>query len=568
MKVLKGTVLTEGVALGGACLYREDILAAAPKRDISKDETAAERKRLQAAIEATKRDLAETFAKAARALSPTEASIFKVHSMILEDPSFIEPMERGISEGLVNAESSIVSSLADYEKQFRKLPNEYFKERIQDLHDIASRMMRHLGLTHAGFRCRCQRRDPAVLVADLLTASVFSGLSDKPLAGIIAEAGSKISHGAILAKTLGVPAMTEVRGILGQVGCGTRILIDASKGEVILDPDPETLASRAPGRRLAAGTAKARDRSSIATKDGTRIRLSANAGTIADVAHARERGIKDIGLLRTEAFFLGRAQEPSFDEQVDAYRKVMAATDGAVTFRLLDIGGDKLISYLQFPKEENPNLGLKGMRVYEEYPELIATQFRALLTAGLGRPLRIMVPMVSTLDEFHRAKARIAAALKRLDRVPSCLSVGCMVEVPSAVYVVGDLAEEADFLSVGTNDLIQYVMGADRMNAKLAEFHDPLQPAVLKVLRDISAGAAPAGKELSVCGEIASDPSVARVLVGLGYRHLSVNPHQADKLEAALAESTVGEIEDLARGLLRSKTLSAARKLLAEPARA
>ncbi|MBI5623566.1 MAG: phosphoenolpyruvate--protein phosphotransferase [Elusimicrobia bacterium] len=565
MKMLKGAVLTEGVALGGACLYREDVLAAAPKKGIAKADAPAERKRLAAAVEATRRDLAEACAKAAKKLNPTEAGIFKVHSMILEDPAFLEPMERRIADEAVNAESAVVSSLADYEKQFRTLPSAYFQDRIHDVHDIASRLVKRLGLAHEGFRCRCQRRDPVVLIADRLTASVFSGLDEKPLAGILTETGSSISHGAILAKATGVPALTGVRGILAEVGCGTRVLVDGFKGEVFLDPDAETLAAHASRVRRPAASGRALDRSTVHTKDGTAVRLSANAAGVADIARARERGIKDIGLLRTESFFLGRDREPGFDEQVEAYRKVIDAAEGRVTFRLLDIGGDKLISYLQLPEQENPNLGLKGMRVYEEYPELIATQFRALVAAARGAPLRILVPMVSTLDEFLKARTRIAAALKRVARGPSSLTLGVMVEVPSAALVVDDLAGEADFLSVGTNDLIQYVMGADRMNARLAEFHDPFQPAVLRVLRDIRAGTRLAGKEVSVCGEIASDPAVARVLVGLGYRSLSVNPHQAEKLAEALGSRTLAELEALAGEVLKAKTLAAARKLVSTP---
>ncbi|MBI5209769.1 MAG: phosphoenolpyruvate--protein phosphotransferase [Elusimicrobia bacterium] len=572
MLIIKGTVLTEGMALGGACLYREDIFAAAPKRTLEEDEVPAEKARLATALEGTRRDLQHAYDKAAKQLSETEAGIFRVHIMILEDPSFVEPMLKRVAESLVNAESAVVLSLAEYEKQFQRLPNDYLRERIQDLNDIASRILRRLGLAHAGFRCHCAHKAPVVLVADTLSASLIAGLGDKPLAGIVSESGSKISHGAILAKNLGVPVIAGVKGALSHVGCGTRILIDGFKGEAVFDPDPETLARSAARLRRVAAAGKSRDLADAATKDGVKVRLLANASCLADVAHARERGLRDIGLFRTEALFLGRDKEPGFDEQVESYRKVMAAAEGSVTFRLLDIGGDKLISYLPFPKEDNPNLGLKGARVYEEYPELLATQTRALLVAAHARPVKIMIPMVSTIEEFLKARATVRSALRRLESAgaatPSRVSVGCMIEVPAAVYVVRDLAEEADFLSVGTNDLIQYVMGADRMNARLAEYHDPLQPAVVKVLRDIAAQAGPLGKELSLCGEIASEPAIAKLLVGLGYRALSVNPYQAGKLSDCLAAASLAELERLAADLLKAKTLASARKLILEPASA
>ncbi|MCK4814189.1 phosphoenolpyruvate--protein phosphotransferase, partial [bacterium] len=277
---------------------------------------------------------------------------------------------------------------------------------------------------------------------------------------------------------------------------------------------------------------------------------------------------KDVGLFRTEFIFLGREDEPTIDEQVDIYKSIIDATDGTVTFRLLDIGGDKLVSYLPLPRQDNPHLGLRGVRIYNKYPDIIANQIKALLIAKGHNPLKIMIPMISTLEEFRNTKDRIYNTLQQLKERHSIdsnnLRVGCMVEVPAAVYIIEDLADETDFLSIGTNDLIQYIMGVDRSNRYLVELSEPFQPAILKVLRDIIENTKQSGKEISVCGETAGDVDMAKILIGLGYRSLSTNPNNIGKVGDAISECTLKNLQKEARDILKAKTLTSIKQVLSK----
>lgn len=567
-KILKGIAITEGVALGSTCLYKEDLLESAIRRNIPKDKVEEEQERLLKAIEDTKKELHKIYDRIARSLSAMEAEIFNAHIMILEDFSFIKGMEEYISDDLVNAESAILQNVELYEKKFKMLPDDYFRERIQDINDIARRLLKNLGVKHTGFMCSFPAGKHAVVVADDLTPSLITGLGDKPVAGIVTERGSRLSHGAILARALGVPAIIGVDDLIANVSCGTSLLVDADKGHVYVSPDSKTISDYSHTLNKPAPVEKKYGLGYTTTKDGVGIHLLANAGNITDINNAQKYGIKDVGLFRTEFIFLGREDEPDIDEQVKIYQDIINSTNGTVTFRLLDIGGDKLLAYLPLPKQDNPNLGLRGVRIYDKYPEIITNQIKALLMAKGQSPLKIMIPMISTLEEFRGAKDKIYHTLKQLKKRQAIeagnLKVGCMIEVPAAVYIIKYLADEADFLSVGTNDLIQYIMGVDRSNIHLVELSEPFQPAVFKVLSDIIENAGQSGKEVSVCGEIAGDPEVARILAGLGYRYLSINPYNINKVGDAISESTLKDLEKKARGVLKAKTLANIKRVLSK----
>lgn len=561
MKRLKGTIIAQGITLGRACLYQEDLLEAAPRLSILEDKVEEERKRLLKAVTKTIEDLRKVYEQVSRSLSAMEAEIFNAHIMILSDSSFIKKIEKYIFEEKVNAEAAILKSIKLYEKQFKMLPDDYLRERIQDINDIARRLLRNLGVEHKGFMCACPKDEQVVVVADDLTPSLITGLDHKPVAAIVTERGSTISHGAILARALGVPAMIGVNDLISNISCGTTVLIDADKGDLYLSPDSETISRYGDLLNKPITVEKKYGLGYVSTKDGARIQLAANAGSVADIDSAQKHGLKDVGLFRTEFIFLGRQEEPDIKEQVEIYAKIINSTDGTVTFRLLDIGGDKLLGYLPLPKQDNPNLGLRGVRIYDKYPDIIANQIKALLMAKGEKPMRIMVPMISTLEEFRQTRERIYRIAKRDD---SNLKVGCMIEVPSALYIIKDLVDEADFLSIGTNDLIQYLMGTDRCNLHLSEYLEPLQPAVLKVLDSIIKETGESGKEISVCGEMAGDPGMARILVGLGYRHLSLNPHLIDKVGEVIGQNTLEGLEKEARELLKVKTLAGIKQILLE----
>jgi len=567
-KRLKGVAINEGMAFGNACLYKEDMLESVPKRNIPKDKIEDEKNRFLMAIKKTKKELHKVHDNISKSLSTIEAQIFNAHIMILEDFSFINLIEKYISEEMVNAEVAILHSIKSYERQFKMLPNDYFREKIDDIKDIARRLLKNLNVKHTGFMCAFPQGKPAIVVADNLTSSLITGLGNRQIAGIITERGSKISHGAVLARALGVPTLIKVDGLISNIGCGTSLLIDAYKGYVHVNPDSKTISNYSEILNKGITVEKKYSLGYTSTKDGVRVKLLANAGNITDINNAQKYGVKDVGLFRTELIFLGRDDEPSIDEQVEIYKKIINSTDGIVTFRLLDIGGDKLLDYLPLPRQDKPELGLKGARLYDKYPDIIANQIKALLIAKGQNSLRIMIPMISTLEEFHSIKDKIYDTLKQLEKRYSIdsdnLRVGCIIEVPAAVYIIEYLADEADFLSIGTNDLIQYIMGVDRNSNHLAELHEPFQPAVLKVLSNIIENTRQSDKEISVCGEMAGNPEVAKILVGLGYRYLSINPHNINKVGDAINEHNLKDLEKDARDILKAKTLANIKQVLSE----
>lgn len=569
-KILKGAVLAEGIAIGKVCLYEEDILEASPEYDISANEAAEEKKRFMAAIEGTKKELSIIYEQAYRNLGAIEAEVFSAHLMILEDVGFAGEIERRISEDLINSESAILKTLKVYEDKFKALPSHYFQERIQDIEDIARRLISNLGLKHEGFMCASCHGKPAIVAAENLTSSLVSGLYNKKVGGIAVQRGSAISHAAILARAMGIPVLINVENLIPHLGCGTDVIIDAINGQFIISPDGEQSANYAVKLEHILEHENRYTRGYAETKDGERVKFLANAGNKADIDHAKSHNIRDIGLFRTEFLFLERDKEPAIEEQISIYKKIIESANGVVTFRLLDIGGDKIIEFLSLPKQENPSLGLRGARIYDIYPEIIDHQIEALLIAKGKKPVNILVPMISTVQEFLSVKKKIYSALQTLktshDIDESNLKIGCMIEVPSAVYLLNYLAEEADFLSIGTNDLIQYIMGVDRNNTRLGELASPFQPAVIKVLSVIAESIKKFNKEVVVCGEIASDPEMARILVGFGYRNLSINVHNIEHIGDAIHSHSLHEHENKSHSLLSMKTLANVVDLFAEKA--
>jgi phosphotransferase system enzyme I (PtsI) len=345
------------------CLHNEDVLESVSRVDIAEDGVAEEKKRLIGAIERTKEELRRSYDAIAKSLGAMEAEVFNAHILILEDFPFINQIEETIERELVNAEYALLHTAKSYEQRFSSLPSDYFRERTQDIDDITRRLLKNMGVQHTGFMCVCPVGQPVVIVANELTPSLIAALGGKEVAGIVTEKGSAISHGAILAKALGVPAMIGVERLIASVSCGMDLLIDADEGFVYPNPDPETIMNYHSQLTVKVPVTTRFGLGYTTTRDGVKVHLAANAGNVKDIENAGKHGVKNIGLFRTELLFLGREHEPDVDEQVDVYRKVIAATNGAVTFRLLDIGGDKILDYLLLPQQNNPNLGLRGVRV-------------------------------------------------------------------------------------------------------------------------------------------------------------------------------------------------------------
>jgi phosphoenolpyruvate-protein phosphotransferase (PTS system enzyme I) len=555
VKTLKGEPLAKGFIEGSVCLYKENVMTAAAKYALDPDRINAEIKRLRSGIAKTIKELKAVYAKASRSLSPTEADIFYAHIMILEDASFIKRIEDLVHARKINSEWALIETIEDYKKSFSELPGDYIRERAEDLNDIAKRIIQNLGYKHTGFICSGCHSPAAIVAAEHLTTSLISSLGKKPAAGVLVEKGSPVSHGAIMAKALGVPVIIRVEGLMPLIGCGTPVIIDADAGRVYIRPGEKTrlkykktAGRKKPFKKLEDGF--------LLTADGEKIRLLVNASGIGDIEKGLSKGVCDVGLFRTEFLFTGRETGPSAEEQAVIYAEVIKAVKGQAAFRLLDAGTDKEMPYLNLPPQANPDLGLRGVRLYKRYPEILADQAGALIAARGNKHIKIIVPMVSAIDEFIEVKKLFLENLPETSKNPGehghDIEFGCMIELPSAVHTLESFVRECSFLSIGTNDLIQYLVGADRGNDYLGELSNPLQPAVARVLNIIIEKTRGSGREVVVCGEMAGSPETAGLLVGLGYRNLSINPAGIEETARHLRKKTIKKMQSLPLSMLRA----------------
>jgi phosphoenolpyruvate-protein phosphotransferase len=511
-----------------------------------------------------------------------DAEILEAQSLMALDPLLLEAIEaRSASpagatggrdpEGQAKALATIVEEVAGSTADgLAAIPDETLAARAADVRDVGARIARVV----TG-RVIAQPAEPVVVIADDLPPSVAAEIPDGLLLGVALERGSAMSHAAILARGLGIPAVVGVRGLLAAVGSDgapARIALDAEAGRVILGPTDQDLSGLEMLRRAreAAGAAARALRGQPGrTADGEPIGLLANIGRVEDVTRALEAGAEGVGLFRTEFLFVGRSSAPSEDDQVDAYRQVLAAFgERPVVIRLLDVGGDKPLPYLRLAPESNPFLGIRGIRLAGEHRAVLLTQLRAIARAGAGSAAvpRVMAPMVATIEDVERFRALVDEALGDLDRAgierAPHLELGIMVEVPSAALMAPELARRVDFFSVGSNDLTQYVLAMDRTHPELAAQADALHPAVLRAIRATVDGAHAAGIEVAVCGELAGDPVGSLVLAGLGIHDLSMDAGRLDAVRFELQRRTLGELQVLAMAALAAPNAEAVRALV------
>ena len=448
---------------------------------------------------------------------------------------------------------------------FAAMDDELLAARAADVRDVAGRIARHLGGVSAP---RLDVR--SIVVAIDLPPSITVELDRDLLAGIALEGGSPTSHAAILARALGIPAVVGVRGLLDEVEGASCLAVDGASGRVVIDPDPATraeldaAAAEATSRRVA--DAAFADRP-LTTSDGHRVLCFANVAEPAEIEAAMAAGAEGIGLFRTEFAFAGRTRPPSEDDQAEAYERVLrAAGDAPVVMRMADVGGDKPLPYLPIQPEENPFLGVRALRLDDLHPDLFPTQLVAMLRASARaeRAVSIMAPMVADADDVSRVRELVAAAHAAVPDAPRP-RVGIMIEIPSAALLADQLAEMVDFMSIGTNDLTQYLLAADRTNPALAGRQDGLHPAVLRAVARVVEGAARAGGrcEVAVCGELAGDPAGALILVGLGVEELSMGPGAFGAVKRAMASRTREELATIASRALQLRTAAEVRAMVA-----
>ena len=528
-RALDGIPASPGVVVGPAHLLRWEVPEVRP-RIVDDEEIPAELARLRAGIAAARDRLTLVRERVARTVGPEEAQIFDAQIMILEDPALRDEVEALVKHN-VGAERAFDLVLEHWRKRFAEAPQPMVRERVGDLVDVQIRVLTIL--------LELPDHDPvdvpaganAVLVTHDLTPSLTVQLDRSAIAGIATDAGTRTSHVAILARSLGMPAVVGLRDAASRLRGGEPVLLDGSGGTLVVNPTPaevELFRTRERRDREAEAALRELAEAEPVTRDGVRVTLRANVDLPDEAEQAATSGAEGVGLMRTEFLVVGRASMPDEEEQYRAYRRVVEAFGGRpVVIRTFDIGGDKL-PVGGFPAEPNPFLGWRAVRMCLDQPELFRAQLRALMRAALHGDVRIMLPLVVTLDEVHQARALLEEASAELDArgvehrrdVP----LGVMIETPAAAVAADTLAADVDFFSIGTNDLVQYTLAVDRGNANLASRFTPLHPAVLRLIgMTIDVGGS-AGLDVSVCGEMASHPLAAFALIGLGLRHLSVLP--------------------------------------------
>jgi multiphosphoryl transfer protein len=498
------------------------------------------------------------------------AAIFDAHLLFLEDEALLEPARRAIFEEGKNAAEAWHGAAEAVAADYRNLEDEYLQARAEDLTGVARQVVAEL----TGDTTAPSLSAPGIVVAADLTPADTASLDRELALGIATAAGSPTSHSAILARSLGIPAAVGLGDALLSVAEGSPLLLDGDAGTIHVEPAEKLVGEyerRAARQRREAGAARAAAAEPAVTRDGRRIEVVANIGSPDDVPGAIENGAEGVGLLRTEFLFLERDSMPSEDEQYAAYKSVAERLEGRpLILRTLDVGADKPLPYLPLEVEANPFLGVRGIRLSLEQPELLRTQLRAVLRTAAEFPLKVMFPMVATLDEFRQARAMLAGVRADLEQegepVPQELEIGVMIEVPAAALAAEQFAPEVDFFSLGTNDLVQYTMAAERGNASVAGLADGLHPSVLRLIGNVAEAANGQGKWAGVCGELASDPVAVPVLVGLGIAELSANAPAIPAVKQAVREADAEAARDLADRALELSSAAEVRELFTSQA--
>jgi len=523
---------------------------------------------LKRALEQVRTEIRTTRDSVAARAGDYSAAIFDAHLLFLDDEALVGPARQAIFEEGKNAAKAWHAAAEAVAAEYRGLDDEYMQARAEDLTGVARQVVAAL----TGAAATGTLSAAGIVVAADLTPADTASLDRELARGIATAVGSPTSHSAILARSLGIPAAVGLGEALLSVPEGSELLLDGDAGIVHVEPDAELAGEykrRAAAREQAARSARAAAAEPAVTRDGRRIEVVANIGSPDDVPAAIENGAEGVGLLRTEFLFLERDSMPSEDEQYAAYKRVAEGLKGRpLILRTLDVGADKPLPYLPQPPEANPFLGVRGIRLALEQPELLETQLRAVLRTAAEYPLKVMFPMVATLEEFRQAKAVLVDVHAGLERagapIPDELDVGVMIEVPAAALAAEQFAPEIDFFSLGTNDLIQYTMAAERGNASVAGLADGLHPSVLRLIRTVAEAANGHGKWAGVCGELASDPAAVPVLVGLGIAELSANAPAIPAVKQAVRDVDADAARDLAEHALAFSSAAEVRKLFAD----
>src|SRR5437016_7950021 len=541
-----------------------------PRRVVPRTQVEKEIRRLRAALKDVRGQLSELRAKAEDRAGVDEARIFDAQILMLEDKDFIGGVAELIRENHFTAEKAFEFKTLEVRDLWTAAGNPLLKERLADLTGVAIRVIQHLMHRRRRADIWDGIAEPSILVARELSPGLTVQLDRDHVVGLISEEGTRTSHAAILAHSLGIPAIFGLRGAVARIPAGTKVILDGTRGTVLLDPTPAEVeeAERTDTRRreLAARLEEAVAQPSV-TLDGVHIALRGNVDLPDEVEAAKAHGAEGVGLLRTEFLITGHSGLPSEDEQTEYFRRVGEAfADHPVVIRTFDLGGDKFPAPFRGPPEANPFLGWRAIRVCLDEPAMFRTQIRAVLRAAVTANLHLMIPLVTRLDEVERTREMLREEADRLEQAgvaaAKTVPLGGMVETPAAAVMADRLAEVSDFLSVGTNDLTQYTLVVDRANARLADRFTPHDPSVLRLLKLVADAARSAGKPASVCGEMASEPLSAFLLLGLGYDTLSVAPPKLTIVKWMVRQVSVARARLAAEQALGARTADAVLDLL------
>lgn len=557
MGFLQGIAASNGIAIAKAYKLVEPDFSFEKK---TIDAPAEEIARFQSALQTAKAELEKIRDHAGTALGADKAAIFDAHLLVLSDPELISPIEDKIKTENVNAEHALKETADMFISMFESMDNEYMKERAADIRDVTKRVLAHL----LGIQIPnpSMIAEEVVIVAEDLTPSDTAQLNRQFVKGFTTNIGGRTSHSAIMARSMEIPAVVGTKAATEEINNGDLVVVDGLKGEVHFNPTPEVLEAykkiQEDFEKQKAEWAKLVNEKSVSA-DGHHVELAANIGTPKDLKGVIENGGEGVGLYRTEFLYMDRDQLPTEEEQYTSYKAVLEGMEGKpVVVRTLDIGGDKELPYLNLPKEMNPFLGFRAIRLCLEEVDIFRTQLRALLRASVHGNLKVMFPMIATLNEFREAKAMLedekAKLIQEGVEVAEHIELGIMVEIPSTAVLADQFAKEVDFFSIGTNDLIQYTMAADRMNQQVSYLYQPYNPSILRLVKMVIDAAHKEGKWAGMCGEMAGDETAIPILLGLGLDEFSMSASSILKARSLIRNLNKADMEKLASNVLNMST--------------
>jgi len=547
---LQGIAASDGIAIAKVYTLTEPDLTVTK---VTVEDSEKEVSRLDDALAASIKDVELIKETALKNLGEEEAQVFDAHLMVLSDPELIGQVKDSITSNKVNAESALKEVTDMFISIFAGMEdNPYMQERAADIRDVSKRILAHL----LGVKVPSPAtiKDEVIIVAADLTPSDTAQLNRQYVKAFVTDIGGRTSHSAIMARSLEIPAIVGTKEVTSIAKDGDIIIVDGLSGDVFLNPSEEVIAEyRAKAEAFAAQQAeweKLKD-SKTYTKDGHQVELAANIGTPKDLEGVVNNGAEGVGLYRTEFLYMDSHEMPTEEDQFEAYKAVLEGMNGKpVVVRTMDIGGDKELPYLPLPHEMNPFLGYRAIRISLNEPEMFRTQLRALLRASVYGKLRIMFPMIATLNDFRGAKALLEEEKAKLIAegvaVSDDIQVGIMIEIPAAAVLAHQFAKEVDFFSIGTNDLIQYTMAADRMNERVSYLYQPYNPSILTLIKHVIDSAHKEGKWAGMCGEMAGDQTAVPLLVGLGLDEFSMSASSVLKTRSLIAKLTLSDMQALA----------------------